>query len=42
MVARFGTDRIKVLMGFVRHPVRQFMVHSLTYNLNLSELPQAN
>jgi len=26
-------------MGFVRHPVRRFMVHSLTYNLNLSELP---
>jgi hypothetical protein len=39
MLVRFGTDRVKVLMGFVRHPVRRFMVHSLTYNLNLSELP---
>jgi hypothetical protein len=39
MLVRFGTDRIKVLMGFVRHPVRRFMVHSLTYHLNLSELP---
>jgi hypothetical protein len=38
-LVRFGTDRIKVLMGFVRHPVRRFLVHSLTYSLNLSELP---
>jgi hypothetical protein len=39
MLVRFGTDRIKVLMGFVRHPVRRFMIHSITYNLTLNELP---